>query len=105
MPETSNVDYSTKIPNNVGLMDDQRVLKALEQEPSRRYASAKTRRRTTTSVQAGKPRGAASAKSSVSRKPTASASKKPTVSKKATTAKKPTVARRPTTSKKSTAKR
>ena len=31
MPETSNVDYSTKIPNNVGLMDDQRVLKALEQ--------------------------------------------------------------------------
>ena len=31
MPETSNVDYSTKIPNNVGLTDDQRVLKALEQ--------------------------------------------------------------------------
>ncbi|MGE3065640.1 MAG: benzoyl-CoA 2,3-epoxidase subunit BoxB [Hyphomicrobiaceae bacterium] len=31
MPETSHVDYSTKIPNNVGLMDDQRVLKALEQ--------------------------------------------------------------------------
>ncbi len=31
MPETTNVDYSTKIPNNVGLMDDQRVLKALEQ--------------------------------------------------------------------------
>src|SRR6476660_7535260 len=31
MPETSQVDYSTKIPNNVGLMDDQRVLKALEQ--------------------------------------------------------------------------
>ena len=26
MPETTNVDYSTKIPNNVGLMDDQRVL-------------------------------------------------------------------------------
>ena len=25
------VDYSTKIPNNVGLVDDQRVLKALEQ--------------------------------------------------------------------------
>jgi benzoyl-CoA 2,3-dioxygenase component B len=31
MAETSNVDYSTKIPNNVGLMEDQRVLKALEQ--------------------------------------------------------------------------
>ena len=31
MAETSNVDYSTKIPNNVGLTDDQRVLKALEQ--------------------------------------------------------------------------
>jgi benzoyl-CoA 2,3-dioxygenase component B len=31
MPETTHVDYSTKIPNNVGLMDDQRVLKALEQ--------------------------------------------------------------------------
>jgi len=31
MPETTNVDYSTKIPNNVGLTDDQRVLKALEQ--------------------------------------------------------------------------
>jgi len=31
MPETAHVDYSTKIPNNVGLMDDQRVLKALEQ--------------------------------------------------------------------------
>src|ERR1700754_41383 len=31
MPETTNVDYSTKIPNNVGLMDDQRVLRALEQ--------------------------------------------------------------------------
>src|SRR5688572_2133058 len=31
MPETTQVDYSTKIPNNVGLMDDQRVLKALEQ--------------------------------------------------------------------------
>ena len=31
MPETINVDYSTKIPNNVGLIDDQRVLKALEQ--------------------------------------------------------------------------
>jgi len=30
MPATSNVDYSTKIPNNVGLSDDQRVLKALE---------------------------------------------------------------------------
>ena len=32
MPETSHVDYSTKIPNNVGLMDDQRVLKALDAE-------------------------------------------------------------------------
>ena len=31
MPETTHVDYTTKIPNNVGLMDDQRVLKALEQ--------------------------------------------------------------------------
>ncbi len=31
MPETTQVDYTTKIPNNVGLMDDQRVLKALEQ--------------------------------------------------------------------------
>ena len=31
MPETAHVDYSTKIPNNVGLSDDQRVLKALEQ--------------------------------------------------------------------------
>src|SRR4029450_9845181 len=31
MPETTNVDYSTKIPNNVGLTDDQRVLRALEQ--------------------------------------------------------------------------
>jgi len=31
MPATSNVDYSTKIPNNVGLSDDQRVLRALEQ--------------------------------------------------------------------------
>ena len=31
MPETTHVDYSTKIPNNVGLMDDGRVLKALEQ--------------------------------------------------------------------------
>ena len=31
MPETTHVDYSTKIPNNVGLTDDQRVLKALEQ--------------------------------------------------------------------------
>ena len=31
MPETVRVDYSTKIPNNVGLVDDQRVLKALEQ--------------------------------------------------------------------------
>jgi benzoyl-CoA 2,3-dioxygenase component B len=31
MPETTQVDYSTKIPNNVGLQDDQRVLKALEQ--------------------------------------------------------------------------
>ena len=28
---TGNVDYSTKIPNNVGLSDDQRVLKGLEQ--------------------------------------------------------------------------
>jgi len=26
MPATSNVDYSTKIPNIVGLSDDQRVL-------------------------------------------------------------------------------
>ena len=32
MPETTQVDYTTKIPNNVGLMDDQRVLKALEAE-------------------------------------------------------------------------
>jgi benzoyl-CoA 2,3-dioxygenase component B len=31
MPETAQVDYSTKIPNNVGLSDDQRVLRALEQ--------------------------------------------------------------------------
>ena len=31
MPETTHVDYSTKIPNNVDLTDDQRVLKALEQ--------------------------------------------------------------------------
>ena len=31
MSETVHVDYSTKIPNNVGLQDDQRVLKALEQ--------------------------------------------------------------------------
>jgi benzoyl-CoA 2,3-epoxidase subunit B len=31
MPETAHVDYSTRIPNNVGLQDDQRVLKALEQ--------------------------------------------------------------------------
>ena len=31
MSETTHVDYSTKIPNNVGLMDDSRVLKALEQ--------------------------------------------------------------------------
>jgi benzoyl-CoA 2,3-epoxidase subunit B len=31
MLETIQVDYSTKIPNNVGLVDDQRVLKALEQ--------------------------------------------------------------------------
>jgi benzoyl-CoA 2,3-dioxygenase component B len=31
MPESAYVDYSTKIPNNVGLTDDQRVLKALEQ--------------------------------------------------------------------------
>jgi benzoyl-CoA 2,3-dioxygenase component B len=31
MPETNFVDYSTKIPNNVGLSDDQRVLRALEQ--------------------------------------------------------------------------
>ena len=31
MPETTHVDYSSKIPNNVGLTDDQRVLKALEQ--------------------------------------------------------------------------
>jgi benzoyl-CoA 2,3-epoxidase subunit B len=31
MPETIRVDYSTRIPNNVGLVDDQRVLKALEQ--------------------------------------------------------------------------
>ena len=30
MPKSSHVDYSTKIPNNVGLQDDQRVLKALE---------------------------------------------------------------------------
>jgi benzoyl-CoA 2,3-epoxidase subunit B len=29
--ETINVDYSTRIPNNVGLAEDQRVLKALEQ--------------------------------------------------------------------------
>src|SRR5215475_8382600 len=31
MSATSNVDYSTKIPNNVGLSSDQRVLRALEQ--------------------------------------------------------------------------
>ena len=31
MLETIQVDYSTKIPNNVGLADDQRVLRALEQ--------------------------------------------------------------------------
>ena len=31
MSESVQVDYSTKIPNNVGLQDDQRVLKALEQ--------------------------------------------------------------------------
>jgi benzoyl-CoA 2,3-dioxygenase component B len=31
MPETAFVDYSTKFPNNVGLGDDQRVLRALEQ--------------------------------------------------------------------------
>ena len=31
MSDTTHVDYSTKIPNNVGLMDDGRVLKALEQ--------------------------------------------------------------------------
>jgi benzoyl-CoA 2,3-dioxygenase component B len=31
MPETINVDYSTKIPNNVGLAEDPRLLKALEQ--------------------------------------------------------------------------
>jgi benzoyl-CoA 2,3-dioxygenase component B len=31
MLETINVDYSTKIPNNVGLAEDQRVLRALEQ--------------------------------------------------------------------------
>ena len=30
-PDTGAVDYSTKIPNNVGLADDARVLKALEQ--------------------------------------------------------------------------
>ncbi|MEL6373851.1 MAG: benzoyl-CoA 2,3-epoxidase subunit BoxB [Pseudomonadota bacterium] len=30
MADTTFVDYSTKIPNNVGLHDDQRVLKALE---------------------------------------------------------------------------
>jgi benzoyl-CoA 2,3-dioxygenase component B len=31
MSDTTFVDYSTKIPNNVGLSDDQRVLRALEQ--------------------------------------------------------------------------
>ena len=31
MSDTTHVDYSTKIPNNVALHDDQRVLKALEQ--------------------------------------------------------------------------
>jgi benzoyl-CoA 2,3-dioxygenase component B len=31
MPETINVDYSTRIPNNVGLAEDPRLLKALEQ--------------------------------------------------------------------------
>ena len=31
MLDTTQVDYSTKIPNNVNLNDDQRVLKALEQ--------------------------------------------------------------------------
>ncbi len=31
MSQTTHVDYSTKIPNNIGLADDQRVLKALEQ--------------------------------------------------------------------------
>ncbi|MGE0629571.1 MAG: benzoyl-CoA 2,3-epoxidase subunit BoxB [Hyphomicrobiaceae bacterium] len=30
MTDTIDVDYSTRIPNNVGLVDDQRVLKALE---------------------------------------------------------------------------
>jgi len=31
MPETTHVDYSTKIPNNVNLASDDRVLRALEQ--------------------------------------------------------------------------
>jgi len=30
MSDISNVDYSTKIPNNVGLTEDRAVLKALE---------------------------------------------------------------------------
>ena len=35
MAETTNVDYSTKIPNNVGLMDDQRVLRGVGAMASR----------------------------------------------------------------------
>ena len=31
MIDEMNVDYETKIPNNVGLAEDRRVLKALEQ--------------------------------------------------------------------------
>ena len=30
MPDTMAVDYTTSIPNNVGLSEDRRVLKALE---------------------------------------------------------------------------
>ena len=48
----------------------------------RRYVSSKTKKRTTSSVQAGKPRGAASSKASTSKKPTPV--KKPTTSKKST---------------------
>ena len=35
MSEISNVDYSTKIPNNVGLTEDRAVLKALEEKAPR----------------------------------------------------------------------
>ena len=43
MATSINVDYSTTIPNNIGLSEDRRVLKALELLPINVHRESKKR--------------------------------------------------------------